>query len=65
VIDGEKRYTVALRPPEPYGADPDAMRHILLRAPRGEQMALDQVAQVGVRSGPELINREEEQRRMS
>jgi heavy metal efflux system protein len=64
VIDGQKRYTVALRLPERYRTDPDAMRQILLRAPGGEQVALDQVARVGVRRGPELINREEGQRRI-
>jgi cobalt-zinc-cadmium resistance protein CzcA len=64
VIDGEKRYTVALRLPERYRTDPDAMRRILLRAPGGEQVSLGQVARVEVRRGPELINREEGQRRM-
>jgi heavy metal efflux system protein len=64
VIDGQKRYTVALRLPERYRTDPDAMRKILLRAPGGEQVALDQVARVEVRRGPELINREEGQRRI-
>jgi cobalt-zinc-cadmium resistance protein CzcA len=64
VIDGQKRYTVALRLPERYRTDPDAMRKILLRAPGGEQVSLDQVARVEVRRGPELINREEGQRRI-
>ncbi len=63
VIDGQKRYTVALRLPEKYRTDPDAMRGILLRAPGGEQVALEQVAHIEVRRGPELINREEGQRR--
>ena len=35
VIDGQKRYTVALRLAERYRTDPDAMRKIMLRAPRG------------------------------
>ena len=64
VIDGQKRYTVALRLPERYRTDPDAMRKILLRAPGGEQVALSQVARVAVRRGPELINREDGQRRI-
>src|ERR1700676_3456390 len=46
VIDGQKRNTVAIRLPERYRTDPDAMRSILLRAPGGEQVALDQVAQI-------------------
>lgn len=64
VIDGQRRYTVALRLPERLRTDPDAMRKIVLRAPAGEQVTLDQVARVVVRRGPELINREEGQRRI-
>ena len=64
VIDGQKRYTVALRLPDRYRTDPDSMRRILLRAPGGEQVSLDQVARVDVHRGPELINREEGQRRI-
>jgi cobalt-zinc-cadmium resistance protein CzcA len=64
VIDGQKRYTVAIRLPERYRTDPDAMRSILLRAPGGEQVALDQVAQVEVTRGPEKIEREQGQRRI-
>src|SRR6185437_9067520 len=52
VIDGEKRYGVALRLPERYRTDPDAMRKIALRAPGGEQVTLGQVARVEVRRGP-------------
>jgi cobalt-zinc-cadmium resistance protein CzcA len=64
VIDGQKRYTVALRLSDRYRTDPDAMRGILLRAPGGEQVTLDQVAQVDVTRGPEKIEREEGQRRI-
>lgn len=64
VLDGQKRYTVALRVPERYRTDPDAMRKIPLRAPGGEQVMLEQVAHVDVRRGPELINREDGQRRI-
>ena len=64
VIDGQKRYTVALRLAENYRSDPDAMRKIMLRAPGGEQVALEQVSHVEVRRGPVLINREQGQRRI-
>jgi cobalt-zinc-cadmium resistance protein CzcA len=64
VIDGTKRYTVAIRLPERYRTDPDAMRSILLRAPGGEQVTLDQVAKVEVTRGPEKIGKEEGQRRI-
>ena len=64
VIDGQRRYGVALRLPERYRTDPEALRGIVLRAPGGEQVGLDQVARVEVRRGPELINREQGQRRI-
>jgi cobalt-zinc-cadmium resistance protein CzcA len=64
VIDGQKRYTVALRVPERYRTDLDALRKIALRAPGGEQVTLDQVARVGLNRGPEVVNREEGQRRI-
>src|SRR6266498_3843373 len=63
VIDGQKRYTVALHLPGQYRTDPDAMRAIQLKAPGGEQVALDQVAQIQVTRGPEKVEREEGQRR--
>lgn len=64
VVDGQKRYTVSVRLPERYRTDPDAMRNILLRAPAGEQVTLDQVAKVEVSRGPEKIGKEEGQRRI-
>jgi cobalt-zinc-cadmium resistance protein CzcA len=64
VIDGQKRYSVALRLPDRYRHDPGALRAILLRASGGEQVSLNQVAQVEVKRGPEKIEREEGQRRI-
>jgi cobalt-zinc-cadmium resistance protein CzcA len=64
VVDGQRRYTVALRLPERYRTDADAMRAILLRAPDGAQVALDQVADISVTRGPEKIERDEGQRRV-
>ena len=64
VIDGQKRYTVALRLPDRYRDDPGALRAVLLRASGGEQVSLSQVAQVDVKRGPEKIEREEGQRRI-
>jgi cobalt-zinc-cadmium resistance protein CzcA len=64
VIDGQKRYTVALRLPDRYRTDPAAVRSIALRAPGGEYITLSEVARVEVRRGAEIINREEGQRRI-
>jgi heavy metal efflux system protein len=63
IIDGQKRYTVALRLPEGYRSNPEAMRAVTLRAPNGEQVALGQVARVEVTRAAEKIEREEGQRR--
>ena len=63
VIEGERRYSVALRLPDRYRTDPDAFRNILLHAPKGEQVALGLVADVEVARAAEKIDREEGQRR--
>ena len=64
VIDGQKRYTVALRLPDRYRTDPAAIRQISLRAPGGEHLTLGDVARIDVKRGAEIINREEGQRRI-
>jgi cobalt-zinc-cadmium resistance protein CzcA len=64
VIDGERRYSVALRLPDRYRTDPDVFRNILLHAPKGEQVALGLLANVEVTRAAEKIDREEGQRRV-
>jgi cobalt-zinc-cadmium resistance protein CzcA len=64
IIEGQKRYSVALKLPAVYRRDPEAMRGILLHAPDGEQVTLGQVANVSVTRAAQVINREEGQRRM-
>jgi cobalt-zinc-cadmium resistance protein CzcA len=63
IIDGQKRYTVALRLPDRYRSNPEAMGSIMLHAPSGEQLALEQVAKIEVTRAAEKIEREEGQRR--
>ena len=64
IIDGQKRYTVALRTPDRYRSNPAEMGNILLRSSTGEQVRLGDVATVRVTRGAEVINREEGQRRI-
>jgi heavy metal efflux system protein len=64
IIEGQKRYSVALKLPADYRRDPEAMRDILLHAPDGEQVSLGQVANISVTRAAQVINREEGQRRM-
>ena len=64
IIEGQKRYAVALKLPASYRSNPEAMRDILLHAPDGEQVTLGQVADVDVMRAAQVINREEGQRRV-
>jgi len=64
VIQGERRYTVALRLPDRYRTDFTAVQEIPLHAPGGEGVTLGQFADVRVTRGPETINREAGQRRI-
>jgi cobalt-zinc-cadmium resistance protein CzcA len=64
VIDGQRRYTIALRLPDRYRSDLASMRDIPLHAPGGEVVTLGQVADVEVTRGAEKINREAGQRRI-
>lgn len=64
IIDGQKRYDIALRLPETYRQNPQAMQGIMLRSPDGAQVRLDQVAQVRVVRSPIEIDREEGERRV-
>jgi cobalt-zinc-cadmium resistance protein CzcA len=62
VVDGQRRYTVALRLPDRYRSNVESIRKIPLRAPGGETATLGEVADISVMRGPEKINREDGQR---
>jgi cobalt-zinc-cadmium resistance protein CzcA len=64
IIEGQKRYSVALKLPANYRRDPEAMRDILLHAPEGERVTLGQVANITVTRAAQVVNREQGQRRM-
>ena len=64
LIEGQKRYDIAMRLPESYRANPTSMQDITLRSRGGAQVKLDQVAQVRVVRAAVEIDREEGQRRM-
>jgi cobalt-zinc-cadmium resistance protein CzcA len=64
IIEGQKRYTVALHLPERYSSNPEAISHVMLRAPNGEQVMLGQIAKIEVIRAAEKIEREEGQRRV-
>lgn len=64
VIEGQKRFAVVLRLPEALRRDRQALGELQLRAPNGELVLLSQVAEVRQVQSPEIVNRENGQRRM-
>jgi heavy metal efflux system protein len=64
VLEGQKKYTVAIRLPDAYRTDTDAIRRISLRAPGGEYATVGELARVDARRSTEVINRENGQRRI-
>lgn len=64
MIEGQRRFAIVLRLPASYRHDPASLREILLSAPNGERVRLGQLAWIDVVPGPELISRENGQRRI-
>ena len=65
MIDGQARFPISVRLPDSLRNDPDALKELVLRAPGGELVRLDQVAQVRTVRGPEVISRENARRRVA
>jgi cobalt-zinc-cadmium resistance protein CzcA len=64
MIEGQRRFPIALRLPDYYRSDMGAMGNLLLRSAAGEQVRLNQVAALAVEPGPEIVSREHGQRRI-
>ncbi len=64
VIDGRKRFDVVVRLPEAVRRDNQAILRMLLPTPNGEKISLAQVAAIKTAEGPEVVNREDAQRRI-
>lgn len=64
VLDGVRRFSVIVRFPDEFRANPTAIRAILLTAPGGERLPLERIAHVTTVRGPEVVNREEGERRL-
>jgi len=64
LLDGVRRFGVVVRFPDEIRTDPQAVAGILLTAPGGERVPLGQVATVRTVRGPEVINREDGERRL-
>jgi len=63
-VEGQRRYPLMLRFPSSYRQDAEQMRNLVLRAPAGEQVRLGQVATVERVQGPDIIQRENGQKRL-
>ncbi|MEO8658307.1 MAG: CusA/CzcA family heavy metal efflux RND transporter [Bryobacteraceae bacterium] len=64
MIEGQRRSAIVVKLPERYRHDPDAVRELMIAAPAGERVRLGQVARVEGARGPEVISRENGQRRI-
>lgn len=64
MIEGQRRFAIVVRLPEWCRRDDEAIRQLLLFAPGGERVPLGQVARVRMARGPELVSREDGQRRI-
>jgi heavy metal efflux system protein len=64
IIEGQRRFGLLVRLPEAFRRSRETLGTLQLRAPGGELVSLEQVAQIRPVHGPEIINREDSQRRI-
>jgi cobalt-zinc-cadmium resistance protein CzcA len=62
ILQGERRFDLVVRYHENYRQNLDDIRTIRLRAPSGERVALDQLANISIDDGASMIYREDGQR---
>jgi heavy metal efflux system protein len=65
MIAGRARFPISVEVPENLRNNPDALKDLVLRAPGGELVRLSQVAEIRTVRGPEIISRENAQRRVA
>jgi cobalt-zinc-cadmium resistance protein CzcA len=64
VIEGRRRFPLVVELPERFRANRDHLADLLLTAPGGELVRLGDVADIEAASGPEVVSREDSQRRI-
>jgi cobalt-zinc-cadmium resistance protein CzcA len=64
VIEGRRRFPLVVRLPERFRANRGHLADLLLTAPAGELVRLGDVAKIEAASGPEVVSREDSQRRI-
>ena len=65
MIDGQARFPISVRLPDNLRNNPDVLKELVIRAPGGELVRLNQVAEVRTVRGPEVISREKARRRVA
>jgi cobalt-zinc-cadmium resistance protein CzcA len=64
LILGQQRFAIALRLPDARRNDLDRLGNLVLPAPRGELVRLNQIAELNVVDSPEMVTREDARRRI-
>jgi heavy metal efflux system protein len=64
MIEGQRRFPITIRLPERYRTDTRALGNLVLQASGGERVRLNQVASIHTERGPEVVSRENAQRRI-
>ncbi len=64
VYEGEKKFDLVVRIPKNENTDIDALKSLLIPTPNGNQIPLNEVADVTFKTSPSQISREDAQRRI-
>jgi cobalt-zinc-cadmium resistance protein CzcA len=64
IVEGQFRFPIVVRLPEPLRADPRSLAAIPIRGPRGESVPLERIASIETVVGPKFVTREWSQRRV-
>ncbi len=64
LYEGERRFAIAVRLPEQFRGNIEAIRNLMLRAPNGALVPLHSVASIRIVDGPAQISRESAKRRV-
>ena len=64
LIEGQRRFPIAVRLPAAYRSDLNSLGNLILQAPGGEQVRLNQVTSIHLDRGPDVVSREKGQRRI-
>lgn len=63
-VEGERRFPIVVRLPQHYRNDLRTLGELQLQSSSGERVRLNQVSSITIQQGPEVINRENAQRRI-